>query len=192
MARPSLASVRRPEILDAVCTTMLRVGVANTTLARIADVAGVQPSIIRHYLGNKSEVMRAAVERALENALDVVGSEEQRAADPDELLDRLFDGRLSAPEINQLVDQLIGESYHDDELRDDLGAIYLRFLQSLSAQLPVSVPADQREVTAFSLLCIAHAAQTFEHLGFADNPLPLAREAARLALLRHVDAEESE
>ncbi len=171
---------------------MLRVGVANTTLARIAEVAEVQPSIIRHYLGNKSEVMRAAVERALENALDVVGTEDRRAADADELLDRLFDGRLSVPEINQLVDQLIGESYHDDELRGDLGAIYLRFQQSLSAQLPVSVPVDQREVTAFSLLCIAHAAQTFEHLGFADNLLPLARQAARLALVQHVDAKDSE
>lgn len=182
MARPSLAAVRRPEILDAVCTTMLRVGVANTTLAAIAEVAGVQPSIIRHYVGNKREVIRAAVERALQNVLDVIESNDEQAADANELLNRLFDGRLAAPEINQLIDQLIGESYHDGQLRDDLRSTYRRFLESLIAQLPNSVPADQRESSAFALLCIAHAAQTFEHLGFADDPLQLARDGAALVL----------
>ena len=185
MGRPSLASVRRPEILDAVRTTMLRVGVASTTLTRIAETAGLQPSIIRHYVGNKREVMRAAVERALGDVLAVIEMEEQQAADGEELLDRLFDGRLSVPEINQFIDQLIAESYHDDELRRDLSETYDRFLQTISAQLPDSVPADQRESSAYALLCIAHAAQTFEHLGFADEPLRLARDAATLVLNEH-------
>ncbi len=51
-----------------------------------------------------------------------------------------------------------------------------------AAQLPESVPADQQETTAYALLCTAHAAQTFEHLGFTNDPLQLARSAAALVV----------
>jgi AcrR family transcriptional regulator len=59
--------LRRGQLLDAIQTCIVRYGLSGTTLARIGAEADTAPSIVRHYLGNRDEVIRAAVERALTN-----------------------------------------------------------------------------------------------------------------------------
>ena len=59
MGRPDLSGPRRDQILDALERCVARDGLAGTSLDAIAAEAGVKRQLIRHYLGNRDEVVRA-------------------------------------------------------------------------------------------------------------------------------------
>lgn len=188
MGRPSLAEVRRPQILDAVITCMTRDGIAGTTVAAVAQEAGVQPSIIRHYVGNRDDFVRAAVERALANVHTAVIKPVEILPPTERLeaqLDLLFGGPLNAPDINQLVDQLVADSYLDERTRSALHELYRDFQQLLLDTLvdvyPNGAPEARRQA-ASGLLALAHAGATFAWLDF-DPQGPADIRAAALTLI---------
>lgn len=59
MARPSMAAQRKEEILDALETCILQYGIQATSLENIAEVAGVKRTILRHYIGNRDDIICA-------------------------------------------------------------------------------------------------------------------------------------
>ncbi|WP_420584808.1 TetR/AcrR family transcriptional regulator [Ruegeria sp.] len=59
MPRPSLKDQRSQEILDAYLTCVARFGLEGATQERIAEEAGVKRPLLRHYLGNKDEMITA-------------------------------------------------------------------------------------------------------------------------------------
>lgn len=63
MARPSMAGQRKEEILDALETCILEKGIQATSLENIADVAKMKRTILRHYIGNRDEIICALSER---------------------------------------------------------------------------------------------------------------------------------
>ena len=185
MGRPSLAPQRRAELLDATIEAILERGVDGATVARIADIAGVQPSLVHHYLGQRHQILEAAVQRAVDTVESLVAGRLEAVAAPDgrlvAQLDVLFSERLAAPEINQLIDQLVAAGYVDPVIRDAVSAMYARFRQILDDTLRAAFPdADAYLVTtvAHGLLALAHAAPTFGFLGFDPANLRRARAAA--------------
>ncbi len=67
MARPDLSRQRTDEILDAFGACVLSCGLEGTTLEMVAQHAGVQRSLIRHYVGNRDEVLIAWATRSVAN-----------------------------------------------------------------------------------------------------------------------------
>lgn len=63
MARPSMAGQRREEILDALEACILAKGIQATSLENIAEAAKVKRTILRHYIGNRDEIICALSER---------------------------------------------------------------------------------------------------------------------------------
>lgn len=63
MARPSMANQRREEILDALETCILKQGIQTTSLENIAETAGVKRTILRHYIGNRDDIICALSSR---------------------------------------------------------------------------------------------------------------------------------
>ncbi len=61
MGRPSLRDVRTEEILTAYETCVARHGLDGATQERIAEEAGVKRTLLRHYLGNKDEMVDALI-----------------------------------------------------------------------------------------------------------------------------------
>ncbi|HKT57494.1 MAG TPA: TetR/AcrR family transcriptional regulator [Microbacterium sp.] len=57
MGRPSVAPQRRRQIVDATIQCMASHGVSGTTLERIADTAGMARGHIRHFAGNRDELL---------------------------------------------------------------------------------------------------------------------------------------
>ncbi|NJM06754.1 TetR/AcrR family transcriptional regulator [Candidatus Gracilibacteria bacterium] len=62
MGRKSLAEERREDILAAFERCIARYGI-DVPLEQIADEAGVKRSLIRHYLGNRDELVEQVIER---------------------------------------------------------------------------------------------------------------------------------
>ena len=63
MGRKSLSEERAKQIINAFATCILKYGLHDSSLERIAEEAGVKRSIIRHYIGNRNEVLKALVDR---------------------------------------------------------------------------------------------------------------------------------
>lgn len=57
MGRPSVATERREQILDATMTTIAEHGIHGTTLDRIADTAGMSRGHVRHFVGNRDRLL---------------------------------------------------------------------------------------------------------------------------------------
>src|SRR5699024_12343943 len=57
MARPSVANERRQQIMEATLATMTEHGISGTTLDRIAESAGMSRGHVRHFLGNRDEIL---------------------------------------------------------------------------------------------------------------------------------------
>jgi AcrR family transcriptional regulator len=185
VGRPSLAATRREQLLDAVQACILHHGLAGTTLARIAAEAGMAPSIIRHYLGNKDAVIAAAVERALRNVRAVVVDAVAELPPRDRLaaqLDVLFDPALAVPEINQLIDELVAASYVDPTTHARMRELYEQFTglmeEGVDGAYPFA-PPQARATVAHGVLALAHAAATFHWLDFAPANYARARAAAQ-------------
>lgn len=63
MARPSMAAQRTEEILDALESCILANGIQATSLENIAETAGVKRTILRHYIGNRDDIICALSRR---------------------------------------------------------------------------------------------------------------------------------
>ena len=57
LPRPSLKDQRSAEILDAYLTCVAKFGLDGATQERIAAQAGVKRPLLRHYLGNRDEMI---------------------------------------------------------------------------------------------------------------------------------------
>src|SRR5438876_3126885 len=69
VGRPSLADERRPQILHAFESSVLKYGLEGSSLERIAAEAGVRRGLIRHYFGNRPELTQALIDGILERTI---------------------------------------------------------------------------------------------------------------------------
>ncbi len=63
MARPDLSAERTEQILDAFSRCVARSGLDAVSLEEVAGEAGVRRSIIRHYIGNRDDLVAAFLDR---------------------------------------------------------------------------------------------------------------------------------
>ena len=63
MARPDLSAERSEQILDAFSRCVARSGLDTVSLEEVAGEAGVRRSIIRHYIGNRDDLVAAFLDR---------------------------------------------------------------------------------------------------------------------------------
>ncbi len=114
MGRPSLADVRTAEILDAFERCVARFGLEGSSLEKVADEAGMKRSILRHYVGNRDDLVHALAERVLGKYREQFGPlPVELAADEriDRVLDRLFpDQPVESTESVLVIEALIGSA----------------------------------------------------------------------------------
>ena len=65
MGRPDLTAIRTAEILDAFERCVARFGLEGSSLERVAEEAGMKRSILRHYVGNREDLVQALAERVV-------------------------------------------------------------------------------------------------------------------------------
>ena len=65
MARPSIKQQRREQILDAFTRCIRQQGIQGASLERIAELAGLTRQSLRHFVGNRDDLVVALAERYL-------------------------------------------------------------------------------------------------------------------------------
>lgn len=146
MPRPSLKDQRSAEILDAYLTCVARFGLEGATQERIAAEAGVKRPLLRHYLGNRDEMIMAlaahviegfaAVTEALDAALQSVNSAQ-------EMVDLLFaDGHENDPRLTLVWQALAASAADQPEMRQQLLDSFARFLDVITQTLRRLAPGS--------------------------------------------------
>jgi len=134
MPRPSLKDTRSVEILDAFMRCVARYGLDGSTLARISEEAGVARPLLRHYLGNRDEM----VQRLLDHVLETFDTRVRALFDTlpqtgrvEAMMDALFDRRAYSPDNATVFAALVAASDRYPEIRSPL----LRFVYDFEARV---------------------------------------------------------
>lgn len=184
MGRPSLAGIRREQILDALERCLARRGLEGTTLERVAAEAGVARPVIRHYFGNRDALLAAAVGRAvaayrtdLEAALEALPREGHFEA----FLDYLFLGRFVGNADRERLFRALFAGIDDARSKRLLRETYGRFedvcFAALRAEAP-GAPAAAVRGAAYAIACLAEQNAGFRAIGFPRSRARAARRAA--------------
>jgi AcrR family transcriptional regulator len=188
MGRKSLAPERREQILQALEVCIAEHGLSGSTFGRIAEIAGMQPSVIAHYFGNKQAVIDAAVERATQRYRDLFASHVLDRPATQQLkavLGFLFGDAFATGELGTVMGELITASHHDERIRAHVQRMYSEFEQicrmAVHAAYPGAPPRRSRDV-AYGLMCLADANSTFAGIGFDHGHNERARRVATAML----------
>lgn len=202
MGRKSRTEARREEILAAFERCIGRDGI-DVPLERIADEAGVQRSLIRHYLGNRdelvdqviariaeayprrvAELLERALERGLEGVLDILFPFADSAHDWDA---EAFD------EWEAVIGAVLGTAQgRYPQAKERVARMMEEIVERAAAGLlerhPRADPGACREV-AYGLFCLIQGHESLLKIGVAARHTDLVRENARhmLERLAHSD-----
>lgn len=188
MPRPSLKQERRAQILDAYERCLIRFGVEGSSLEAVAKEAGLARALIRHNVGNRDQLLEAAVDRFLEQSR--TSMEQLVAALPAErplvsLIDWLFDPQGSDPHLSLVSDALIAASANDPALARRMRDWTRAFVDSITEVARKSHPgAEEAEVGAVAagITATYFTAEALTPMG----PMSELRVAFKTAALRLV------
>jgi AcrR family transcriptional regulator len=187
--RPSMSGTRRPQILRAFESCVLRYGLEGSSLERIAAEAGVRRSLIRHYFGNRPELTQALIdgvlERTIENYRDVI-ARAGASGGMENLIDYLAGSSFAEERDDALIDEMMAASRRHPELRAQLRANYQGFQRSIAHELRKAFPgSDAREVrtVAYGLMCLAVGNAAMHDLELPSRTQGHAQRVAREMVL---------
>ncbi len=190
MGRKSLANERREQILDAFEVCLRQCGLEGSSLEKIATEAGVKRAIIRHYIGNRDDLIEAAVSRIIasyrQELADAITDLPQEELIP-ELLDYLFcyDEDEERSHYDILVTALWATHERDAKTRALLLNLYQEFelliFEALTHVYP-DTPTTKRQAAAFSIMCLANDSWSMVALGFDTNRIEYGRFAAETVI----------
>lgn len=171
MARPSMAAQRKEEILDSLQQCILSHGIQATSLENIADKAGMKRTILRHYIGNRDDIICALSSRfrglytqQWQQLLSWLPSTNK----VDALLDSLFSvGNQEHIERAIIGEAIFSEAKRLDEVKQDQQSIMNEFIEIVSFLLQEEYPAAENNKVSL----VAHGIYA-SHL-LAESFLPL-------------------
>ena len=155
MARPSIAAERREEILIAFEACALRKGFAATTLADVADEAGLPRPLVRHFMGNRAEMVTGLIERMVQRASDDIEDAltPEVGLQEEELLQIVLTRLFTDTTTNRLMIQLWQHSWQDTDLQQQLHDVYCHCVEQIHARLVPSDASRSRDV-AYALTAL--------------------------------------
>ncbi|MFB6672104.1 TetR/AcrR family transcriptional regulator [Streptomyces sp. NPDC056390] len=162
MGRRSLAGERKQQIIEATTRCLRRHGLAGATLERIAEESGMSRSHIRHYIGNREDLLLAVVrhlheryDQAFAASVDEAAQEAKLAA----VMDYLYGPEFTAPgDDNAVIRELLSAGLDSDAVREAMLAGYQYTLEAVEAGIAAEHPdasAARRRAAAYGLLCLA-------------------------------------
>ena len=147
MPRPSLKDQRSGEILDAYLTCVARYGLEGATQERIAAIAGVKRPLLRHYLGNRDEMIRALTAHVVDGFARSTGQMRDilgETGTPDDLIGVLFADAGNYDARLMLAYQALVTSIADyPDMRAPLLDSLVRYLEVIQDVLRRAAPDAQ-------------------------------------------------
>ncbi|MCG8634650.1 MAG: TetR/AcrR family transcriptional regulator [Desulfobacterales bacterium] len=180
MGRKSKADERRTQIMEAFYHCVAEQGIANASVRKIANQAGVQPSTLHHYFKSKDEIIEEAVVYFTDHIFE--GFRGQMADAGGENLDQGIAFIFSKGMINEdhtgfFLECLVA-ARHNARIRETIAGLFRRFRRAIVSHLE-QVPGfdrlgDSRKALLASTIVAIH--EGIELQWFADpGAVDLAR-----------------
>lgn len=148
MPRPSLKEVRTAEILDAFAECVIRYGLDGATLEKISQTAGVKRTLLRHYLGNRDEMIDRLADHVVDGfnrATDALVSALPDSGRLDALMDFLFHEHERSPSDASLFQALAGASDRYPKIRKGILDFLKKFEEAIADEIARAFPNAQRD-----------------------------------------------
>lgn len=195
MGRRDLSEERRPQIIAAAKRAITQHGIDGATQERIAAEAGMTRPHIRHYLGNREELLDAVWEATVGDYLAVVEESTSVTGPPEMLagaLHRVLTSTFVYEEDDAVILAFLHESRDDEQVRIRTRDTYARLEQSLARLVRTASPdldeADVAErahaITAMSMgalmldLLDPRAPRADRLIGMAASLVPIAESTS--------------
>lgn len=187
MGRKSRVDERREAILAAFERCIVRYGI-DAPLEQIADEAGVKRSLIRHYLGNRDELVAQMIARIAEayprQVADLLAAAAPHGVAG--ILDFFFAEPVITTDWDDVIVAVVCTAQGrypqaKQHLAQMMVAITQQIAEALALLFPESSPAACYAV-AYSLLCLAQTHESLLWLGLASHHTTAARASAELLL----------
>ncbi|MGI9612777.1 MAG: TetR/AcrR family transcriptional regulator [Acidimicrobiales bacterium] len=184
MGRPRMDDQRGREIVDAFLGLVAEKGLAETTLDDVAAAVDLRRGTVRHFVGNRRDLVVTAAERLIdryEETFRAAVLDPPDAGATDRMLDFLFTEEDVLATEEKAFDALMQPSSDDDRVRGVLASAYERYIAVIDEclALDTDAPADARRGVAVSILCLAEMANQLLYLGFPATDRASAGETAR-------------
>lgn len=191
MGRPSLAAERTKEILDAFERCVGKFGLEGSSLERIAEEAGMKRSILRHYVGNREELIHALAERVVakyKSTIEAYLSDAKGQEPVDRLMGFLFPNTpFETAESLLVVESLIAAG----EVYPDIGNLMRGYIDGLVEKsanlLKEAFPASSKQncwSVAYGVVSICFNQESLTPLSLP----PKYTKAAKACAMRLIDS----
>ena len=174
MPRPSLKDQRSREILDAFVTCAARYGIEGATQERIAIEAGVKRTLLRHYLGNRDNMIEALymhVVSEFDVLTEMLDGALLKCKQQSELIDLLFDpGNSTDPRLVLVFQALIVRAEANPKMRSALIASMERFISLIESYLRQNIPGGAKTKSQTVAHGLAALYMTSDALSPLDPP----------------------
>lgn len=159
MARPSVAEERRQHIVEATIRTIGSQGITGASLDRIAREAGMSRGHIRHFVGNREQLLRESARHYFFEGVEQTSILPSGTATVTAAIDHLFGDAFASPgNDNVVVLGFVEAARADPELAELLVAAYTGthdlLARLLEGERPDADPAECRDV-AYGVVAIA-------------------------------------
>lgn len=183
MGRPSIAAERREEILEAFETCALQKGLQATTLADVAEQAGLPRPLVRHFMGNRSDMVTGLIERMMNRA--VAGIEQALLTTgktrAEETLQIVLNQSFLDPITNRLMIQLWQQSWQDEHLHTQLEAVYRRCVEQIHDRLFPEATATSYDA-AYALTAMALGTAVFNQFNVHPSKQDVLLQAGQAVM----------
>src|SRR5580692_6043916 len=95
MGRKSLKDVRSKEIIEAFYKLAKKEGLENASMAKTAEIIGINPSLIVHYFKTKEYLVYGLIEYILDKYLLIFNVPSALKDDPEQMLLKVIDNIFS-------------------------------------------------------------------------------------------------
>lgn len=191
MGRPSMAAERTEQIMQATARCLQKNGLAGTTLERVSEESGLSRSHVRHYVGNRDDLLRKFADWLYTGYeaefIGRIAAAESREKLPI-AMDYLFStGFLPIGDDDTVIRELITAGIADERIRGTMQVHYTQAIQSvedaLAAEYPEASPGARRSV-AYGVWCLAMGNSMMAELQLPVASGGLVRAAAEALLER--------
>ena len=187
MGRKSLAEERREEILAAFERCIGRYGI-DVPLEQIADEAGVKRSLIRHYLGNRDELVDQVINQIAESYPQRVSEWLARGLVDgiDGVLDVFFANGVTVTQWDDVIGAVMSTAQGRYPLaKQRLAQMMMEIVDSVAqtlAQLFPGATAAACSEVAYGVVCLTQTNESLLWLGIDPGYTAVARANAERLL----------
>lgn len=186
MGRKSLADERTEEILDAFERCILKYGLEGTSLEQVAEEASVKRSIIRHYIGNRDDVVTALIDRLMsdyEQGLTALFTHVRKSKWIPMLLESLFEEQdVKEERKSRILAEIVASG---KERYPEPMARFITFYEGMIkqvadafGQLYPNASASKCQEVAYSIFALSSATEDLRWAGLRAQYSQVAQNAA--------------